>query len=65
MDGARHDRAAAALIPAGAPVLAVGPAANWRGKQWRGERFAELARRLTAAGWPIAGGPRRRAGRGA
>lgn len=48
-----HDRAAAALIPSGAPVLAVGPAANWRGKQWRGERFAELARRLTGADGPL------------
>jgi heptosyltransferase III len=48
-----HERAAAELIPAGAPVLAVGPAANWRGKQWRGERFAELARRLTGADGPL------------
>src|SRR5690242_16742905 len=45
---------AASLIPTlsasglGAPVLAIGPAANWRGKEWRGERFAELALRLTA-----------------
>lgn len=44
-----HDRHAAALLRAGAPVLAIGPAANWRGKQWRAERFAELARRLTAS----------------
>jgi heptosyltransferase-3 len=44
-----HERAAAALVPAGGPVLAIGPAANWRGKEWRGERFAELAARLTAA----------------
>ena len=44
----RHDEAAAGLMPAGAPVLAIGPAANWRGKTWRAERFAELARRLTA-----------------
>jgi lipopolysaccharide heptosyltransferase III len=44
-----HEHAAAALIPAGGPVLAIGPAANWRGKQWRAGRFAELARRLTAA----------------
>jgi ADP-heptose:LPS heptosyltransferase len=43
-----HERKAAALLRAGLPVLAIGPAANWRGKQWRGERFAELARRLTA-----------------
>ncbi len=49
----RHEQAAAALVPPGSPVLAIGPAANWRGKQWRGERFAELARRITATG-PLA-----------
>jgi heptosyltransferase III len=43
-----HDRAAAALIPGGSPVLGIGPAANWRGKEWRAERFAMLAERLTA-----------------
>jgi lipopolysaccharide heptosyltransferase III len=52
----RHRRAAEALVPPGTPVLAVGPAANWRGKQWRGERFAELARRLTGADGPLPGG---------
>ena len=42
------DRAAAtAIVPAGRPVLALAPAANWRGKQWRAERFVELAARLT------------------
>jgi len=50
-----HERAASALIAPGAPVLAIGPAANWRGKQWRAERFAELALRLTAAGGPLPG----------
>ena len=40
---------AARLVPQGAPVLAIGPAANWRGKEWRAERFAELAQRLVAA----------------
>jgi ADP-heptose:LPS heptosyltransferase len=40
---------AAKLVPDGGPVLGVGPAANWRGKQWRGERFAELVTRLTSA----------------
>jgi ADP-heptose:LPS heptosyltransferase len=50
-----HLQAAAALVPAGAPVLAIGPAANWRGKQWRAERFAELAQRLTAASGPLPG----------
>jgi len=49
----RHDRAAEALIPPGAPVLAIGPAANWRGKQWRAERFAQLAQRLTAPDGPL------------
>jgi ADP-heptose:LPS heptosyltransferase len=50
----RHDRAAEALIPPGSPVLAIGPAANWRGKEWRAERFAELATRLTAPEAPFA-----------
>ena len=50
-----HERAAGALISAGAPILAIGPAANWRGKQWRAERFAELAQRLTAVEGPLAG----------
>ncbi len=50
-----HERAAEALLPPGPPVLAIGPAANWRGKQWRAERFAELAHRLTAADAPLAG----------
>jgi ADP-heptose:LPS heptosyltransferase len=51
-----HERAADSLLPPGPPVLAIGPAANWRGKQWRSERFAELARRLTAADGPLPGG---------
>jgi ADP-heptose:LPS heptosyltransferase len=50
-----HDSMASALIPPGGPVLAIGPAANWRGKQWRAERFAELTQRLTAANAPLAG----------
>ncbi len=50
-----HERAAGALISAGAPILAIGPAANWRGKQWRAERFAELAQRLTTVEGPLAG----------
>ncbi len=49
----RHECAAEALLPPGAPVLAIGPAANWRGKQWRAVRFAELAQRLTAAAGPL------------
>ena len=42
------DAAARALVPDGGPVLAVGAAANWPGKQWRAEYFAELIERLTA-----------------
>ncbi|MBV8088228.1 MAG: glycosyltransferase family 9 protein [Alphaproteobacteria bacterium] len=50
---ASHEHAADALLPAGGPVLAIGPAANWHGKQWRAERFAELAMRLTAVDGPL------------
>jgi heptosyltransferase III len=50
-----HERLADRLIPPGPPVLAIGPAANWRGKEWRAERFAELALRLRAAASPLAG----------
>ncbi|HYL49790.1 MAG TPA: glycosyltransferase family 9 protein, partial [Stellaceae bacterium] len=46
--GAQHRDAANRLVPPGAPVLVVGPAANWQGKEWRPARFAELALRLTA-----------------
>jgi heptosyltransferase III len=51
----QHDRAALRLVPAGGPVLAIGPAANWRGKEWRADRFAELVLRLTAAGGVLPG----------
>jgi ADP-heptose:LPS heptosyltransferase len=51
----RHEQEAAALVPPGGPVVVVGPAANWRGKQWRAERFAELALRLTAPSGPLPG----------
>jgi lipopolysaccharide heptosyltransferase III len=50
-----HERAASALVPPSGPVLAIGPAANWRGKQWRAERFADLALRLTSADGPMPG----------
>lgn len=43
-----HWQAAERLVPAGTPVLGLGPAANWRGKEWPAERFIALARRLTA-----------------
>jgi len=43
-----HDAQAAKLIPDGGPVLAVGPTANWHGKTWPADRYAELLLRLTA-----------------
>lgn len=51
----RHHEEAKRLVPESGPVLAIGPAANWRGKEWRAERFAELARRLIAAEGPFRG----------
>ncbi len=42
-------------VPDGPPVLALGPTANWPGKEWPVDRFVELARRLTGAGAPLAG----------
>lgn len=51
----RHREAARELLPNGVPVLALGPTANWPGKEWPIDRFTELARRLTAPGAPLAG----------
>ncbi|MFN4283899.1 MAG: glycosyltransferase family 9 protein [Alphaproteobacteria bacterium] len=42
-----HEAAAARLIPEGGPVLAIGPTANWRGKEWPAEHFVALIARLT------------------
>lgn len=42
-----QEQVAAAAIPEGPKVLAVGPTANWIGKTWMPERFAELVKRLT------------------
>ncbi len=53
----RHEREAERLVPKRGGVLAIGPAANWRGKQWRADRFAELARRLTAPEGLFPGAP--------
>ncbi|HUB97149.1 MAG TPA: glycosyltransferase family 9 protein [Stellaceae bacterium] len=50
---AAHRDRAAALIPPGGPVLAIGPCANWRGKEWPAERFAALAEALTARDGPL------------
>jgi ADP-heptose:LPS heptosyltransferase len=52
---------AAALIPAGSPVIGLGPTANWDGKIWPAERFVSLyqalAGRLPAARAVVLGGP--------
>jgi len=53
--GAQHRAAADRLVPPGAPVLVIGPAANWERKEWRPARFAELAARLTASNGPLPG----------
>lgn len=45
---ARHESEAARLISKGGPILALGPTANWAGKIWAPENFADLAGRLTA-----------------
>jgi ADP-heptose:LPS heptosyltransferase len=50
-----HEAAAERLVPAGKPVLAIGPAANWTGKQWPATGFAEVARRLTGPDGALAG----------
>ncbi len=44
------------LIGEGAPIIAVGPTANWRAKTWRAEHFVELIERLTGANGIIPGG---------
>ncbi|WP_435641338.1 glycosyltransferase family 9 protein [Micavibrio aeruginosavorus] len=36
------------IAPAGGPILAIGPTANWRGKTWPIDRYIELIRVLTA-----------------
>ena len=51
-----HDARAAELIPDGAPVLAIGPAANWQAKTWRATNFAELCQRVTAPDGLLPGG---------
>jgi heptosyltransferase III len=48
-------RRAKELIPDGEPVLAIGPTANWVGKQWPSARFAETVQRLTESGGVMPG----------
>ncbi len=50
-------RARAEAITAGeGPILALAPAANWIGKIWPTERFAQVARTLLGPGGELAGG---------
>ncbi len=51
-----HEQAAAAQLPPGGPVLALGPTANWGGKQWPIDRFSRLARDLTGPDGLLPGG---------
>ncbi len=51
------EAAVAALIPAGdGPILAIGPGADWVGKQWPAERFVKVAAALMAPDGPMATG---------
>lgn len=53
--GIRWDSADNLIREGSSPLLAIGPTANWRGKQWPAERFAELIVRLTALDGPFPG----------
>ncbi|MEM6491436.1 MAG: glycosyltransferase family 9 protein, partial [Pseudomonadota bacterium] len=54
---APHHRAEAERrVPLGPPALAIAPGANWIGKRWRPQFFAELARRALGPNGPFAGG---------
>ncbi len=44
----QQKKSAKALIPDGAPVIGVGPTANWAGKTWPTDRFIEILNWLTA-----------------
>ncbi len=50
------EKKAAALTEGRGPILAIAPSAEWVGKAWPAERYAEVARRLLAPGGALAGG---------
>ncbi|SVD59335.1 uncharacterized protein METZ01_LOCUS412189, partial [marine metagenome] len=52
-----HLAMARKLLPKNRPILALGPVANWKGKQWDGKRFAELANRITGTSGVLQGAP--------
>ncbi len=43
------------IIPSGAPVLGVGPTANWIGKTWPADRFSEIISFMTGQGGVMEG----------
>ena len=52
------DRAKASqMLPTSGPILALTPTANWEPKQWPADRFAKLARHLTAEDGILANAP--------
>jgi len=50
------EAAAQTYLGVGGPILAIAPGANWVGKTWPAERFAEIATRLLAPDGPLPGG---------
>jgi len=53
--GESHYEAAQRHLGDARPLLALGPTANWRGKEWPAESFKTLAQRLTGPSGPLAG----------
>jgi ADP-heptose:LPS heptosyltransferase len=53
---AETEAAALDLLGGEGPILALAPAANWVGKTWPLERFAQVAIQLLGSGGPMAGG---------
>jgi heptosyltransferase-3 len=47
--GEEHEAAARDHVPDGGPVLALGPTANWGGKEWPADRFVALIEHLTGS----------------
>jgi len=54
--GEAAEKRAEAATAGDGPILAVAPSAEWVGKAWPVERFAEVVRRLLAQGAPLSGG---------
>lgn len=55
--GDENETVIQALVPAAdGPILAVGPGADWVGKQWPAERYVKVAAALLAEDGPMKGG---------